>query len=64
MQDFLRFDVDILVECKCGKRRVFKSAPILLKFQRKRWSYDLESAKMRFRCLGCRKYASRISAAF
>jgi hypothetical protein len=64
MKDFSRFNVDIRVICKCGKASVLSYRRVLATFARKGWSYELESAKSRFRCLGCRRRASRIEPAF
>jgi hypothetical protein len=63
LKDFSRFGVDILVTCKCGKQSVVPYTRVMELFHRKGWSYDLESAKSRFRCLGCKKQASRLEAA-
>lgn len=50
----------IVVTCKCGKRTVIDRERVLAMFRRKRWPMGLESAKSRFRCLGCNRKASRI----
>lgn len=60
LKDYFRHGADVLVTCKCGKQSVVPIDRVMRLFTRKGYSPDLESAKSRFRCLRCKKAASRL----
>ena len=60
MADFMRFGIDINVECYCGRKTILPYLPVLLKFYHEGWSHNLDSALGHFKCRKCGSTARHI----
>lgn len=60
MGDFMRFGMDIAVECECGHKTVLPWLPVLMRFHQKGWSHNLAAARRHFRCAKCGEHPAHI----
>lgn len=58
--DFLRFRIDVAVECYCGHKNTLPFRDVVRVFHVKQWPYGLDSALGRFKCSRCGSSARHI----
>lgn len=58
--DFMRFGMDIAVECYCGRMSVLPWLPVVMKFHTEGWSGNLDAAARRFKCRRCGSIARHL----